>query len=1116
MASSSTSFIHKSFKYDVFLSFRGEDTRKTFVDHLYHALQQKNIHTYKDDERIKKGRRIGDELIKSIEDSRFHIIVFSKNYASSSWCLDELVKIMECQKTPEQTAYPIFYDVEPSEVRKQSGEFGRIFAKHENKHATRKWREALEQAAVLAGWELKTLVDGHEAKFIQKIVEEISLELRSVNFIVDGKLVGMETRVKDVVTSLEIGVDDVRIIGIKGIGGGGKTTLARAIFDQISPWYEGKSFVENVREASKTSLPSLQKQVLSDTLNDQSIFVSSVYDGKILMKKMMSGQKVIVVLDDVDHVEQLKALAGELNWFKPGSRIIVTTRDEQVLIAHRVNLICDINLLSRMEAICLFSRSSLTITVLGSFLCGKNMLEWKDALKRLETIPLKETLDKLELSYVGLEEDYKEIFLDVACILKGWRKNEAIIALESCGFHARIGLRVLEQKSLITIDGNKYLGMHDHIEEMGKNIVRRLHPHEPYKHSRLWIDKEIKKILANNLVTRATSMIMYMWELNPEIVIKGLGNMKKLRFLHVNSKYNKDPFQELDEVSQYFPDSLRYLTWNNYPFQSLPKTFQANNLVVLRIHGNKIAKLWEGRDRKVLNKLRLLDISYSMLKTLDLGLTPNLDTLALDHCQNLLEIHSPVECLKLIHIGFTFCKFRTLDFRLAPNLETLVLDHCKDLVELHIPIECQKLLSIKVTFCEFRILDLRLTPNLKTLYVEGLIDFVELHMPVECLKLKSLHLDRVKWMTRDLGRTPNLERLKLVQCVDLVERQMPVECLNLMTLDLSHSKLRTLDLELNPNLEALSLRNCYQLVELHRPIRGLKNLVSIQLDGCLGFTKFSFVEKLRCLEFRFLEAGFLSKLYMSTESLDICPLHSDSNSPKFQVTSFLEELVPSSIGGLENTSIGFFHACINLVRLSQRIFVLKCVRKLTLAGGILEPPKKFDRLECLQKLSLSLTEIKHLPDNICTLKHLKTLKLKGCCLLEKLPEDLGRLECLEDLLLQSCEKLQAIPYSICKMKRLIRLNLKGCVLVDNLPKELGYIECLQELDIEGTSIGHLPLSIILLEGLHIKGSRLLHYACTFSFDREDSVYDTFYHRATHSKSLLRKPDSEELQNEQWW
>ncbi|GKE49370.1 Toll/interleukin-1 receptor domain-containing protein, partial [Tanacetum coccineum] len=100
-ASTSTSSIQKRFKYDVFLSFRGGDTRKKFVDHLYHALMDKGIYT--DDEKIQKGIRISDDLLKSIEDSIFYIIVFSKNYASSSWCLEELVKIMECHKMTGHT-----------------------------------------------------------------------------------------------------------------------------------------------------------------------------------------------------------------------------------------------------------------------------------------------------------------------------------------------------------------------------------------------------------------------------------------------------------------------------------------------------------------------------------------------------------------------------------------------------------------------------------------------------------------------------------------------------------------------------------------------------------------------------------------------------------------------------------------------------------------------------------------------------------------------------------------------------------------------------------------------------------------------------------------------------
>ncbi|KAK9065658.1 hypothetical protein SSX86_015059 [Deinandra increscens subsp. villosa] len=159
--SSSTSSTHKSFAYDVFISYRGDDTRKTFVDHMYFALRRKNIRVYMDADKIKRGDHIMDELLKSIDHSRFYIIVFSKNYPSSSWCLNELVKILECHRTThEHVVYPIFYDVEPSQVRKLTGATGKAFAKHEKHPSARKWREALREATELAGWDLKNNFDG--------------------------------------------------------------------------------------------------------------------------------------------------------------------------------------------------------------------------------------------------------------------------------------------------------------------------------------------------------------------------------------------------------------------------------------------------------------------------------------------------------------------------------------------------------------------------------------------------------------------------------------------------------------------------------------------------------------------------------------------------------------------------------------------------------------------------------------------------------------------------------------------------------------------------------------------------------------------------------------------
>ncbi|XP_022004104.1 disease resistance protein RUN1-like [Helianthus annuus] len=254
----------------------------------------------------------------------------------------------------------------------------------------------------------------------------------------------------------------------------GRRLWQQLIFDHLSICFEGVSFVENVREASKGSLSGLkelQKQVLSDVLNDQIIVVKSVSDGRNKMKRMMGSKRALVVLDDVDDIDQLEALAGSnLLFGKYAFGREIPLQGYEVLSGKVVHYADGL---------------PLTIKVLGSQLCGRNEREWVDALERLKTIPLQEILEKLELSYIGLENDHKEIFLGVAYLLKGMKRKKAIRILVSCGFHAEFGLRVLQQKSLLTISKADRLLLHDHLEEMGRNIVRRLHlhPDEPNKHN---------------------------------------------------------------------------------------------------------------------------------------------------------------------------------------------------------------------------------------------------------------------------------------------------------------------------------------------------------------------------------------------------------------------------------------------------------------------------------------------------------------------------------------------------------------------------------------------------------------------------------------------------------
>lgn len=157
---SSTTLPTHVWKFDVFLSFRGPDTRNGFTDHLYNALQRGGINTFRDDRQLERGKTISPELSRAIEQSRFLVVILSRNYAASTWCLDELAKIVGCaNQGAGQTVLPVFYNVEPSHVRRQTQSFEEDFATHErvfkdNTEKVQTWRNAFTQIASIAGWEV--------------------------------------------------------------------------------------------------------------------------------------------------------------------------------------------------------------------------------------------------------------------------------------------------------------------------------------------------------------------------------------------------------------------------------------------------------------------------------------------------------------------------------------------------------------------------------------------------------------------------------------------------------------------------------------------------------------------------------------------------------------------------------------------------------------------------------------------------------------------------------------------------------------------------------------------------------------------------------------------------
>ncbi|XP_059651049.1 TMV resistance protein N-like [Cornus florida] len=520
--------------YDVFLSFSGVDSRKKFTGHLLVALDRHGFCTFRDDTKLKRGEEIGLGLLKAIEQSKISVIVFSKKYASSRWCLDELVKIMDCKSTLNQIVIPIFYDVQPSDVRSQKGCYAQAFAHHENHfdlESVKNWRSALAKAANLSGYVLQNVANGSESTFIETVVGEVADKLNPTCLSVADYPVGIHYRVQKLSGFLKLGSnsDDVRIVTVWGIGGIGKTTVAKALFNRIhrTREFEGSSFLRDVRETSMqpNGLIKLQESLLCDLLMDRNQTIRSEDHGIEVIKRRAWCRKVLLVLDDVDNIRQLRALAINRDLLRPGSRVILTIRDLSSTTSLQVDEVYKIKKLNGEESLQLFSWHTfrrdhpvedyeslskevvsysnglpLVLEILGSLLSNRDMLEWRSELEKLRKIPHKDVQGKLTLSFDSLDDKLKGLFLHIACFFVGMNQDLSIKILKDCGFFPESGIGVLSRRFLVRIDGDNRLMMHDLIQDMAREIVRQESPEEPGERSRLWYQEDVLDVLRNNTI----------------------------------------------------------------------------------------------------------------------------------------------------------------------------------------------------------------------------------------------------------------------------------------------------------------------------------------------------------------------------------------------------------------------------------------------------------------------------------------------------------------------------------------------------------------------------------------------------------------------------------------
>ncbi|XP_060173802.1 TMV resistance protein N-like isoform X8 [Lycium barbarum] len=1070
-------------KYDVFLSFRGKDTRRTFVSHLYNALKQRGIHTFKDDERLETGKIISDELLKAIEEAKFAVVIFSKSYASSRWCLEELAHIIKC-KSELELVIPVFYDVSPSDVRHQNPPFAKSFSKHEKKYKddlekVQRWRDAFAKAGEIKGFHyLPNFED--EVDCIKKVVDDIFPKLLQVNPPFPESLVGMKDQVEKVISLLDMkSNDNVRFVGICGMGGIGKTKIATVIFEKYRSEFEGACFLDVGEGLRDNGIRWLQHALMYELFNED-LNVTSSYKGKNLIR-MFHKKKVFIVLDNVNRKEELEALVGGREWFGEGSRILITTRYQRLLVTH-MDEGYEVQLLPKHEAVELFRRHAfrsespkegfrglssqvveyadglpLALEVLGSSLYQRDEEEWRRIIARLKKIPDKDILGKLRISFDGLDKEEKRIFLDIACLYSDDSIDYVKRVFESCDINLQ-GIKNLVEKSLLSINRYRSL-MHNTIREMGQNIAR-----EEYTNSRIWLPEDVRDLFEGKLeAEKVEGMRSLETHYFKDEAFKKMQRLQVLKIDDINYGHVNG------STITYLPTSLRWVDWKCYPSSSLPEYFEPLHLVGLSLLGSKLVKLFwpTSKEAEKVESMRSSETHYfkdEAFKKMQRLQVLKIDDIKYGHVNgstitylptslrwvdwkrypssSLPEYFEPLHLVglslhdsKLVKHFWTTSKQKlsnlkhldlsgsnglteTPNFGDMPNLETLNLYWCENLEEVHPSLgHCRMLTQLDLSGCH----KLKKLPELK------LSNLKQLNLMM-CVGLAE---------SPNLGDMPNLETLILQMCNNLEEVHPSLgHCRMLTQLDLSscHKLKKLPELKLS-NLKHLNQSWCVGLAESPN-LGDMPNLETLNLYGCENLEEVH---------------PSLGHCRMLTQ-LDLSDCHKLKKLPELKLSNLKQLNLMMCVGLAEIPNLGDMPnlETLNLYRCENLEEVHPCLghcRMLTqLDLSVCHKLKKLPELKLSNLKQLNLRWYRGLTEtlNFGDMPNLETLILNMCTNLEEVHPSLGHCRMLTQLDLSYCDNLKKLPEL--KLSNLKHLNLSSCGGLTEIPN-LGDMPNLETLNL---------------------------------------------------------------------